>query len=245
MIDIDFHTRGLAILRPEGALSKSDFEALARAIDTHINETDTIPNLVIRVDRLPHWDSIGALSQHLHLIREHGAIIAKVAVVGDSPLLTLAPEIAGHFVKATIRRFPADKFEAAKAWALAADDDPGRFEEIDGLPADVIAIRAVGVITAQDYRDTLIPMVEAKLKTHDTIKCLVVLDSDYAAYSGDAAWEDMKLGIRHWNAFRRIAVVSDIGWIVKAVRLFAPIMPGAVKTFPVAELDAAKAWVVR
>ncbi len=245
MIDIDMTHPGIVVLRPEGALSEADFAALAKAIDTRINESDEVPNLVIRVDRLPHWDSLGALSRHFHFVKSHGKVIQKVAIVGDSPLLTLAPEVAGHFVSAKIRRFPADKFEDAKAWARSTEDDPGRFVEIDGLPRDVIALRAVGVITTDDYRDTLIPIIETRLKEHDELKCLIVLGDDFATYSGGAAWEDAKLGLRHWNAFRRVALVSDIGWIVKTTRLFAPFVGAKVETFPLAELDAAKAWIKR
>lgn len=245
MIDIDLTHPGLVILRPEGALSEADFDALAKTIDSQINETDSIPNLVIRVDKLPHWDSLGALSRHFHFVKVHGKVVKKVAIVGDSPLLSLAPEIASHFVKARVRRFPAAKFEDAKAWARAEQDDPGRFEEIEGLPSDVVAMRAVGLITAQDYKDKLVPLIEDRLKQHDKIKCLIVLGDDYATYSGDAAWEDMKLGIKHWNAFSRIALVSDIGWMVKGLRILAPIIPGAVKTFPLDQLEEAKSWIKR
>ncbi len=245
MIDIDMTHPGIVVLRPEGALSEADFAALAKAIDTRINESDEVPNLVIRVDRLPHWDSLGALSRHFHFVKSHGKVIQKVAIVGDSPLLTLAPEVADHFVHAKIRRFPASKFEDARAWARASEDDPGRFVEIEGLPRDVIALRAVGVITAEDYRDTLIPLIESRLKEHDELKCLIVLGDDFATYSGGAAWEDAKLGFRHWNAFSRVALVSDIGWIVKATRFSAPLLPATVKTFSLAEIDTAKTWIKR
>ncbi|MCT2559846.1 STAS/SEC14 domain-containing protein [Tsuneonella sp. YG55] len=245
MIDIDLTHPEVVVLRPEGALTEDDFAALAKAIDTQINETDIVPNLVIRVDRLPHWDSLGALSRHFHFVKTHGKIVRKVAIVGDSPLLALAPEIADHFVAARIRHFPAAKFEDARAWARAEKDDPGRFEEIGGLPRDVVALRAIGVITADDYRETLVPLIEARLQDHEKLKCLIVLDGAFATYTGGAAWEDAKLGFRHWDAFSRVALVSDIGWIVKATRLFAPIMPCAVRTFPLAELDAAKDWIKR
>ncbi len=245
MIDIDQSHPEFVVLRPEGALSEADFASLAKAIDTRINETDRVPNFVIRVDRLPYWASIGALSRHFHFVAEHGKIVQKVAVVGDSPLLSLAPEVANHFVSATIRRFPANKLEEAKAWAATEVDDPGQFEIIGGLPRDVVAIRAVGIITAEDYRDTLIPLVEAKLQEHDKLKCLVVLDDDYATYSGDAAWEDTKFDLKHLRDFTRIALVTDIDWMVKTAKLFAPILPYDVKTFPVAELDEAKSWIKR
>jgi hypothetical protein len=245
MIDCDLSDPDIVTLHPRGALSQSDFDALAKAIDARINETDRVPNFVIRLDSLPHWDSIGALSRHLHFVREHQKVVAKVAVVGNSPLLSVLPEIADHFVKAKVRRFPDAKLEEAKAWARATEDDPGHFEQIEGLPADVVALRAVGIITAQDYRDVLIPMVEEKLTTHHKIKCLVVLDDEYTTYSGDAAWADMKFGLDHVRDFARCAMVTDIGWMTKAARLFMPLMPFTFEAFPLAELEKAKEWIKR
>lgn len=243
MIDLDLSDPKLAIITPQGSLSEADFAGLADAIDGHINTTDTVPALVIRVDKLPHWDSIAALTRHFHFVQQHHQLVRKVAIVGDSPLLTVAPEIANRFVEATVRRFPSDKMDEAKAWASSDADDPGRFEVIEGLPRDVIALRAVGVITADDYRETLAPMVQEKLAEHDKLKCLIVLDEDYATYSGGAAWEDMKFGFGHISDFSRIAMVTDIGWLTNAAKLFVPLIPCDFRAFPLAELEEAKSWI--
>jgi len=245
MIDLDKSHEEFVIVRPQGALSEQDFKDLAAAIDTRINETDRVPNLVICLDGLPHWDSVGAMTRHFHFVREHQKIVSKVAVVGDSPLLSLAPEIANTLVSATIRRFPTRKLEDAKAWASSNEDDPGRFEVIDGLPRDVVAIRAVGIITAQDYRDVLIPLVEGKLAEHDKLKLLFVMGDDYTTFSGDAAWEDTKFDMKHLRDFSRIAVVTDVPWITRTMRIFAPIVPYDLKVFPMEELDEAKGWIKR
>jgi len=245
MIDIDTTHPGIVILRPDGALSEMDFTDLAKTIDTQINETDSVPNLVIRVDKLPHWESLSALSSHFHFVKVHGNIVRKVAVVGDSPLLTFGPEVANHFVKASVRRFPANKFEDAKAWALAKGDDPGRFEVIEGLPRDVVAVRAVGIITAEDYRETLLPLVEEKLSEHDTLKLLFVMGDDYATFTGDAAWEDTKFDLKHLRDFSRIAVVTDVVWVTRTMKIFAPVMPYTLQVFPMADLEEAKSWIKR
>lgn len=245
MIEIDLSDPEIVVLHPQGALSEEDFKSLAATIDGRINETDTVPNLVIQIDKLPHWDSIGALTQHYRFVRGHQRIIGKVALVGDSPLLTVAPEVAGTLVDATIRRFPADKLEEAKAWAQSAEDHPGRFEVIEGLPGDVLALRVIGVITAQDYDETLAPLVEEKLKTHDKLKCLIVLDEEYATYAGDAAWSDTKFGFAHARDFTHVALVTDIGWIASAAKLFMMLAPYKFKAFPLSELEEAKSWIKR
>lgn len=245
MIDLDLSDPQLAVIAPQGALSEADFTKLAGAIDDHINATDSVPALVIVVDKLPHWDSIAALTSHFHFVQVHHQLVRKVAIVGDSPLLSVAPEIANRFVEAKVRRFPAAKLEEAKAWARAEADDPGHFELIDGLPSDVIALRLVGVITAADYRDMLVPLMEKKLAEHDKLKCLLVVGDDYATYSAGAAWEDAKFDLGHLTDFRRIALVTDVAWMANTAKLFRPLLPYELAVYPMAELDAAKSWIKR
>jgi hypothetical protein len=62
------------------------------------------------------------------------------------------------------------------------------------------------------------------------------------------AWpEDMKTGLKAWvrehTAWRRFALVTDVEWVVTAMRLFAWVAPGEVKTYGLDQVDQAKAWV--
>jgi len=138
-----------------------------------------------------------------------------------------------------------EKIAAAREWVRDDDDHPGRFETIEGLPGDVVALKVSGIVTSQDYRDMLVPLVEAKLKAHDKLKFLVVIDDDFVSYSPEAAWDDARFGLGHWADFGRIAVVTDIGWIRTATRLFAPLMPGELHIFALDELEDAKRWIKR
>jgi hypothetical protein len=62
-----------------------------------------------------------------------------------------------------------------------------------------------------------------------------------------ALWADTKLGvdmgIRHRGDWERSAIVTDIAWMVHAMKVFGWMVPGETRVYPVAELDAAKAWV--
>ena len=49
--------------------------------------------------------------------------------------------------------------------------------------------------------------------------------------------------MRHHDQWVRSAIVTDIAWMARATKLFAWMIPGEARVFPVAELDAAKAWV--
>ncbi len=114
---------------------------------------------------------------------------------------------------------------------------------IEGLPPDVLALEAAGKVTHDDYRDVLIPRAEALMK-QGPIKMLYVFGADFSSYEPAAMWDDGVFGVRHWHDFKRVAVVTDVGWIRAAISLFRPIFPCEFKLFAVAELDAARRWIV-
>jgi hypothetical protein len=115
--------KGVAILEPQGALSKEDFERAAKAIDPHIEKSGKLNGIVVRIQQFPGWDSFGALASHLKFVKGHHRKIGRVALCTDSALGSVAPRIGRHFVKAEIRAFKSSEFELAKAWA--ADEAKG------------------------------------------------------------------------------------------------------------------------
>ena len=85
--------------------------------------------------------------------------------------------------------------------------------------------------------------IEDKLKRFTKIRMLYQLGPDISAFTPGAMWDDAKVGIRHVTAFEKIAVVSDVEWIVGAVKVFAFLIPCPVKIFRTEELSDAKDWV--
>jgi len=120
----------------------------------------------------------------------------------------------------------------------------GRFEILDGLPADVVGIKAHGKLTRAAYENELIPLIEARIAKEGKVKLLYVLGEEFEGFTAGAAWEDAKVGLLHLADYARIAVVSYVEWIRLGVKLFAPMLRGPVSVFGAAELEAAKAWIV-
>lgn len=62
-----------------------------------------------------------------------------------------------------------------------------------------------------------------------------------------AVWEDLKLeaelGIRHRDAWERIAVVTDLGWRWRAFELFSWMVPGEMRLFHEPDMERAKSWL--
>ncbi len=111
------------------------------------------------------------------------------------------------------------------------------------LPAGVVGIEALGHVEADDYRVVVEPAVKAALEQSEKIRLLYVLGEGFDGYSAAASWEDAKLGIGHWGAWEKIAVVTDRGWLRDGVKAFGWMFPGEVQVFPTAEQETARAWV--
>jgi hypothetical protein len=115
-------------------------------------------------------------------------------------------------------------------------------EPIEGAPRGVVAMRAVGRISGDDYETVLRPAIDAAIDEHGKARIVLELGPAFEGYSADAAWEDMKLGAAHLSSWERCAVVTDHAGIGDAVRVIGLLMPGTFKAFPVADLEAAMSW---
>jgi SpoIIAA-like len=110
-------------------------------------------------------------------------------------------------------------------------------------PDNVVGVAVRGHVEAEDYREVLGPALERALASHDKVRLLAVLGDEFEGYSAGAAWEDAKLGLGHWGARERIAVVTDRDRIHDAIRAVGWMLPGEVKLFPTAGREEAMAWL--
>lgn len=111
--------------------------------------------------------------------------------------------------------------------------DAGKFLEIAGH----------GTVTAEDYERVIVPAVEDRLKTNHKLRFLYHLCGDFKGYTPLAVWDDAKLGIQHLTAFEKIAIVTDVHWVIQAVRFFGMFIPCPVKVFGESKLDQARFWL--
>lgn len=113
-------------------------------------------------------------------------------------------------------------------------------EELNDLPGGVIGFEAVGEIQADDYADVLVPALEA---VDGPLRLVYVLGDRFSGYRAGAAWQDAKLGLHHHGRWERVAIVTDADWIRHVAGLMGWMVPGKFEVFPLAERDAAIAWV--
>ncbi|MEZ5855184.1 MAG: STAS/SEC14 domain-containing protein [Hyphomicrobiaceae bacterium] len=117
-------------------------------------------------------------------------------------------------------------------------------EILKDYPDDVLAVTGKGRVTAEDYREVLIPEANRRIEKYGTIRLFCHLGADFDGLTAGAAWSDLKLGISRWNQIGRMVVVTDVTWIRDAVYLFAPIFHHPVRTFANKDLEAARAWIL-
>jgi hypothetical protein len=119
-------------------------------------------------------------------------------------------------------------------------------ERLAGMPPGTVGFRAGGEIEREDYEKVLVPELRRALERGGGLRTLYVIE-DLDEIEPGALWADAKLGfdlgVRHHEAWVRSAIVTDIEWMARATKLFAWMIPGEARVFPLAELDQAKAWV--
>jgi hypothetical protein len=114
-------------------------------------------------------------------------------------------------------------------------------KELSDLPTGVIGFEASGKLRAEDYRDVLLPAMERAATEAGGIRCVIVI-TNFDGLSAGALWQDLKMGVEHLRAWKRIALVTDIEWMTQMTALFGWMTPGEVKHFPLTERTAATAW---
>lgn len=107
---------GIMIVTPEGRLESTDFEALGRTVDPYIEEHGKLKGLMIYVESFPGWSDFAALLSHIRFVKNHQQNIDKVAAVTDSGFLSIMPQVANHFVKATVKHFDYNQKDTALDW---------------------------------------------------------------------------------------------------------------------------------
>jgi hypothetical protein len=113
---------------------------------------------------------------------------------------------------------------------------------LDGLPDGVIGFEASGKLTTEDFTQVLAPAVEGAARS-GKIRILLDFGGDFDALEAGALWQDLKMGVRDWNAWERIALVTDHAWMRDGLNLFSWAVPGEAKAFPAAEREEAIRWL--
>ena len=114
---------------------------------------------------------------------------------------------------------------------------------ISNMPVGTIGLRASGKVSEEDYRDVLVPTINAAME-QGNVRLMCVLE-DEVGYKPSAVWADTKMWFTSLKSWERVAIVSDADWLENAVKAFGWLMPGEVKVFESGDVRDAKQWLVR
>lgn len=111
------------------------------------------------------------------------------------------------------------------------------------MPASVVAVRAVGEVTKEDYDTKLLPAVESVAKEFKEINFLFVLETDLQNFTPAAWMRDAWMSLKNYTKWNKVAVVSDQKFVQKLSDMLRYVFPGEAKGFSFEELQQAKEWV--
>jgi hypothetical protein len=110
---------------------------------------------------------------------------------------------------------------------------------VEGLPDNVVGVLAKGRVTNEDCRKVLKPAMEHSLSRYDKIRLYYEIDSRFPG----AAWDDLRIGVKHIPEWERVAIVTDVGWIRHTVNALRFLIPGEVRVFTSNEAFEGRAWI--
>lgn len=116
-------------------------------------------------------------------------------------------------------------------------------EQLTDLPAGTLGFSAHGKVTAADYRNVIVPDIEAAFAMNRKLRLLYHLGPEFTGFDAGAMWDDTMLGLRHWSGWERIALVTDVNWVRMIAHAMGFTVPGEFRLFANAELIEAKGWI--
>ncbi|KZY34341.1 hypothetical protein A3731_19280 [Roseovarius sp. HI0049] len=114
--------------------------------------------------------------------------------------------------------------------------------EIGHTPAKrLVTIRVSGKLTSKEY-DTAVPEIEQAIEQSDgKLNAVVELD-DMRGWDIAALWKDLKFDARHFDDFRRIAVVGASGGEKLSSKAAGALTSADVEFFLRDQVDKAEDW---
>ncbi len=94
-----------------------------------------------------------------------------------------------------------------------------------------LTLKAIGKLSHEDYK-IITPMIDSALSKVDEPKVKVLIDgTELEGWEPRAAWDDLKLGLKHGNEFEKIAIYGNKDWQKFTAKIGSWFISGEVKYF--------------
>jgi hypothetical protein len=107
----------------------------------------------------------------------------------------------------------------------------------------IVAVRARGILTEDDYLNVLVPQVRRALGAGERIRVLLFMDETFRGWNARAAWRNTCLDLRHRRDFDKVAIVGVSAWEQWCATLVEGLITGEIRTFARDELSTAWTWL--
>lgn len=115
-------------------------------------------------------------------------------------------------------------------------------EQLQNTPDNVVAFRATGEVTKDDYERTIFPKVDRHTDTGKPLNYVFVVDTPLKNFTAAAWIQDAWLGLKKIAKWHRVAIVSDQEGIRNFTNTVGHFVPGEYKGFPNNSLAEAITW---
>lgn len=116
-------------------------------------------------------------------------------------------------------------------------------EILTDVPDNVAGFRAVGEVTGDDFKTTVLPAVDEVVIRTGELNYLMIIDTPLSNWTYGAWVQDALLGIQELTKWNRAAIVSDSEGLNRFTDVFSILVPGVFKGFLPEELPQAVSWV--
>tara|TARA_R110000744_G_scaffold85567_1_gene167218 strand:- start:57 stop:443 length:387 start_codon:yes stop_codon:yes gene_type:complete len=94
-----------------------------------------------------------------------------------------------------------------------------------------LSLKAIGKLSHADY-EIITPMIDSALATVTAPKVNVLIDgTELEGWELRAAWDDLKLGLKHNNEFNKIAIYGNKNWQEITAKVGSWFISGEIKYF--------------
>jgi hypothetical protein len=114
---------------------------------------------------------------------------------------------------------------------------------INDQPEHVVGIRATGEVTKDDLDTVLIPKIDDLVKRQGEINYILVLQTEVKNFTAAAWYDDLKVGLKNFTKWHKIAIVTDQKLVGKFTDVFSFAIPGESRGYDLGQLDEAVKWV--
>jgi hypothetical protein len=103
---------------------------------------------------------------------------------------------------------------------------------IERINSDLfLTLKAVGTLQHSDY-EVIVAMIESALAGVEDAKVKVFFDgTELDGWEIRAAWDDLKLGIKHGSEFKKVAIFGNKRWQEMSAKVGSWFVSGDIKYF--------------